>query len=148
MAAEKSSAETGRFPTHFTAVDVPPEARILCEIVATAPLHEVEARLASTKIQPEPDIMHHVLKLSYNTPNTAAKFFQWAGLKQKHTGYSWNLMVDLLGKNKLFEPMWDAVRSMKQEGFLTLTTFVSVFENYCIAGRFDEAVMTFDVMER
>ncbi|KAL8536589.1 hypothetical protein ACS0TY_011970 [Phlomoides rotata] len=143
-----SSADTGRFPNHYTAVDVPPEARILCEIVATAPLHEVEARLASTKIQPEPEIMHHVLKLSYNTPNAAAKFFQWAGLSQKHTGYSWNLMVDLLGKNKLFEPMWDAIRSMKQNGLLTLTTFVSVFENYCVAGRFDEAVMTFDVMER
>lgn len=95
MAAENSS----RFPTHYTAVDVPPEARILCEIVATARMHDVEARLASTKIQPEPEIMHHVLKLSYNTPNTAAKFFQWAGLGQKHTGYSWNLMVDLLGKN-------------------------------------------------
>lgn len=152
MAVENSgphiSIPTARFPTHYTAADVSPQARILCEIVATAPVHEVEARLASTQIQPEPDIIQQVLKFSYNTPSAAAKFFRWAGLGQKHTGYSWNLMVDLLGKNKLFEPMWDAIRSMKQEGLLSLTTFVSVFENYCIAGRFDEAVMTFDVMER
>ncbi|KAL8063734.1 hypothetical protein ABFX02_01G046000 [Erythranthe guttata] len=137
-----------RFPTYITAVDISPQARILCEILAAAPVHEVEARLGSTLIQPDPETAQQVLKLSYNNPSTAAKFFRWAGLAQKHTGYSWNLMVDLLGKNKLFEPMWDAIRSMKQEGLLSLTTFVSVFENYCIARRFDEAVMTFDVMER
>ncbi|KAL0310379.1 UNVERIFIED_CONTAM: Pentatricopeptide repeat-containing protein, mitochondrial [Sesamum calycinum] len=152
MAAENSGhllqIPPPRFPTHHTVADLPRQARILCEILSTAPVHEVEVSLASTQIQPEPEIVQQVLKLSYNTPSAAAKFFRWAGMAQKHTGYSWNLMVDLLGKNKLFEPMWDAIRSMKQEGLLSLTTFVSVFENYCIAGRFDEAVMTFDVMER
>lgn len=58
-------------------------------------------------------------------------------------------MVDLLGKNEMFEPMWDAIRSMKQEGdVLTVATFVSVFGSYCVAGRLNEAIMTFDVMER
>lgn len=135
-------------PIHNPAAEVPPQARILSEILATAPVHEVEVRLASTQIQPDPETIQQVLKLSYGNPSSAAKFFRWAGLAQKHTGYSWNLMVDLLGKNKLFEPMWDAIRSMKEGGLLSLTTFVSVFENYCIARRFDEAVMTFDVMER
>ncbi|KAL3818363.1 hypothetical protein ACJIZ3_004268 [Penstemon smallii] len=145
---QSQSQSQSRFPTHLTATDLSPQVRILCEILSTSPVHEVEARLSSTQIQPEPETVHQVLKLSYNSPSVAAKFFRWAGLARKHTGYSWNLMVDLLGKNKLFEPMWDAIRSMKQEGVLTLTTFVSVFENYCVAGRFDEAVMTFDVLER
>lgn len=57
-------------------------------------------------------------------------------------------MVDLLGKNQMFEPMWDAIRSMKQEGVLSITAFVSVFGSYCAAGRIGEAIMTFDVMER
>lgn len=57
-------------------------------------------------------------------------------------------MVDLLGRNQLFEPMWDAIRSMKQEGGLSLQTFVSAFQSYCIAGRISEAVMSFDVMDR
>nr|KYP60986.1 hypothetical protein KK1_023409 [Cajanus cajan] len=56
-------------------------------------------------------------------------------------------MVDLLGKNQLFEPMWDAVRSMKQEEKLSLSTFASVFQSYCTARRFNEAVMSFDVMD-
>lgn len=57
-------------------------------------------------------------------------------------------MVDLLGRNQLFEPMWDAVRTMKQEGVLSLHTFVSVFQSYCMAGRISEAVMSFNVMDR
>ncbi|KAG8375249.1 hypothetical protein BUALT_Bualt10G0080700 [Buddleja alternifolia] len=152
MAVENSNTllptSAPRFPTYHTAADLSPQSRILCEILATAPVHEVEARLASTGGQPENEIIQQVLKHSYNTPSAAAKFFRWSSVPRKHTGYSWNLMVDLLGKNSLFEPMWDAIRSMKQESLLSLTTFVSVFENYCVAGRFDEAVMTFDVMER
>ncbi|KAL1552661.1 pentatricopeptide repeat-containing protein, mitochondrial [Salvia divinorum] len=151
MAAETSSSRAfippSRFPTHHGAADIHPQARILCEIVAAAPPHEVEGRLASSQINPEHEFVQQVLKHSYNSPSAAAKFFRWAGFVQRHTPYSWNLMVDLLGKNKLFDPMWDAVRSMKQEGLLSLTTFVSVFENYCIAGRFDDAVLTFDVLE-
>ncbi|XP_051136923.1 pentatricopeptide repeat-containing protein At1g77360, mitochondrial-like [Andrographis paniculata] len=151
MAAEKSRPFTPvaapRFPTYHTASDLPPQARIICEILATTPVHEVEARLAAAQIQLTPEIIPRVLKLSYNNPSTAAKFFRWSGLALQHTGYSWNLMVDLLGKNQLFEPMWEAIHSMKKEGLLSLTTFVSVFENYCVTGRFDEAVMTFEVME-
>lgn len=151
MAADISSLRTsippGSFPTHHGAADIHPQARILCEIVATAPAHEVEARLASSRIHPEPEFVQQVLKHSYSFPSVAAKFFRWAGVERRHTPYSWNLMVDLLGKNKLFDPMWDAIQSMKQEGVLSLTTFVSVFENYCIARRFDDAVKTFDVLE-
>lgn len=56
-------------------------------------------------------------------------------------------MVDILGKNRMFEQMWDAIRSMKQEGVLSLSTFASVFGSYCEARRFDEAIMSFDVMD-
>ncbi|KAG6387839.1 hypothetical protein SASPL_153033 [Salvia splendens] len=151
MAAETSSSHNSippsRFPTHHGAAEIHPQVRILCEIVATAPTYEVEGRLASSQIKPEHEFVQQVLKHSYNSPAAAAKFFRWAGLVQRHTPYSWNLMVDLLGKNKLFDPMWDAIQSMKQEGLLSLTTFVSVFENYCIAGRFNDAVLTFDVLE-
>ncbi|KAL6549765.1 hypothetical protein OROMI_020253 [Orobanche minor] len=150
MAAENliPLAPIPRFPSHHTSSDIAPQARVLCEILDTSPVHEIEARLSITQIQPEPEIVQQVLKHSYNFPSAAAKFFRWSGLSQRHTAYSWNLMVDLLGKNSLFEPMWDAIRSMKKEALLSLTTFVSVFENYCIVGRLDEAVMTFSVMER
>lgn len=69
-------------------------------------------------------------------------------LNDNHSPYSWNLVVDLLGKNMLFDAMWDAIKSMKKEGLLSLATFASVFSSYVAAGRVDEAIMTFEVMDQ
>ncbi|KAL6985567.1 hypothetical protein U1Q18_018943 [Sarracenia purpurea var. burkii] len=142
------SQQPPQFPTYLEKPDVSPRARILCEILTKALPHEVETALSNTRIEPLSEIVEEVLKLSYAYPTAAVKFFRWAGMSRKHSAFAWNLMVDLLGKNKLFEQMWDAVRSMKQEGVLSVSTFVSVFGSYCSAGRFNEAIMTFDVMER
>lgn len=136
------------FPSHLDAPNVSPRARILCEVLTKAPLHDIDSALSATGISPLPEIVEEVLKLSYGSPSAAVKFFRWAGLSHKPSAYGWNLMVDLLGKNEQFEPMWDAIRSMKQEGVLTMATFVSVFGSYCVASRFNEAIMTFDVMDR
>lgn len=136
------------YPSYLDTRVVSPRARVLCEILTNSTLPELDAALNTTGLQPSPELVEEVLKLSYGCPSAAVKFFRWAGLKNKHSSFSWNLMVDLLGKNGMFEPMWDAVRSMKQESLLSVATFVSVFGSYCAAGRFNEAVMTFDVMER
>lgn len=57
-------------------------------------------------------------------------------------------MVDLLGKNRLFEKMWETLQSMRQEGSLTMSAFESAFGSYCAARRVDEAVMCFNAMEK
>lgn len=152
----KNSAQThqkqqaSKFPSYLTAStnELSPRARIICEILEKNHVNDVETALSSAQFQPSTEIVEEVLRFSYGSPSTAVKFFGWAGLAQKHTDRSWNLMVDLLGKNQLFEKMWDAIRTMKQEGVLSVATFVSVFASYCAVGRFNEAIMTFDVMER
>lgn len=140
--------QPNQYPSHLTTPNVSPTARTLCDLLTRTSPHDIDTALSSSNIHPSEDCVHEVLKLSYNYPSSAVKFFRWAGRLTKHSAYAWNLMVDLLGKNQLFEPMWDAVRSMKQEGVLSMPTFVSVFESYCTAGRFNEAVMSFDVMDR
>lgn len=57
-------------------------------------------------------------------------------------------MVDMLGKNALFDAMWDAVKSMRQEGLISLATFASIFSSYVIHHRVQEAIMTFEVMDQ
>lgn len=57
-------------------------------------------------------------------------------------------MVDMLGKNGLFDAMWDAVKSMRQEGLISLATFASIFSSYVIHDRVQEAIMTFEVMDQ
>ncbi|XP_057965238.1 pentatricopeptide repeat-containing protein At1g77360, mitochondrial-like isoform X2 [Malania oleifera] len=136
------------FPSHLDVPGVSPVARILCEILTGSSPNDVEAALSATGLIPSSDYMEEVIKLVYNSPSAAIKFFRWAGRTHKPSAYAWNLMVDLLGKNQLFEEMWDAIRSMKQESVLSVATFVSAFGSYCVAGRFNEAIMTFDVMDR
>lgn len=44
--------------------------------------------------------------------------------------------------------MWDAVKSMKNEGLVSLATFGSVFSSYVSFDKVKEAVLTFEVMDQ
>ncbi|KAL6180874.1 hypothetical protein ACLB2K_047533 [Fragaria x ananassa] len=125
-----------------------PTARIICEILFRQSPHQICPALTSTGIVPTLDLILEVLTLSYDYPFSAIKFFQWAGQAQNHSAAAWNLIVDLLGRNRLFDSMWDAIRSMRDQSTLSLSTFSSAFANYASAARFDDAVMTFQVMDK
>ncbi|XP_043701712.1 pentatricopeptide repeat-containing protein At1g77360, mitochondrial-like [Telopea speciosissima] len=140
-------------PTFTSYLDNPnlsPKVKILCEIIASSPSLAVEKILGDTGIKVTTEDVEEVLKHSYSFPAQAVKFFRWTGLQlnDKHSPYSWNLVVDLLGKSCLFEAMWDAIKSMKAEALLSLATFASVFSSYVVADRVDEAIMTFEVMDQ
>ncbi|KAM7267328.1 hypothetical protein ACFE04_009494 [Oxalis oulophora] len=137
-----------QFPTHLDVPNISPSATIICEILTRASPQDIESKLSSSGVTPTSSLVEEILKLSYNNPSSAIKFFRWATNTCHLLDKAWNLMVDLLGKNQLFDPMWDAIRSMKQEGNLSLDTFVSVFGSYCMASRFSEAIMTFNVMDK
>lgn len=145
--------ELGRRPnfnSYLDAPNLPPKIRVLCEIVARTPAHAVEEVLGDAGIGVGQEDVEDVLKLSYAFPGAAVKFFRWAGhqLKDDHSPYAWNLVVDMLGKNALFDAMWDAVKSMQKKGLLSLASFASVFSSYVIAGSLPEAIMTFEVMDQ
>ncbi|XP_030452278.1 pentatricopeptide repeat-containing protein At1g77360, mitochondrial-like [Syzygium oleosum] len=138
------------FSSYLDVPDLPPRIRVLCEIVARTPSLAVEKVLEDSGIGVGQEDVEEVLKLSYGCPGSAVKFFRWSGhqLKDDHSPYAWNLVVDMLGKNSLFDAMWDAVKSMRKKGLLSLATFASVFSSYVIAGSLQEAVMTFEVMDQ
>ena len=95
------------------------------------------------------EFVEDVLKLSYGAGMEALKFFRCAGLKfdRKHSSTTWNLLVDLLGKDKFFDVMWDCIKVMKNEGIVSMETIFCVFRNYVQADKVDEAIMTFEVMK-
>lgn len=126
----------------------PTRVRIFVDILTRAAVPDIEGALSLSGLSPSPADVESVLKLCYSNPASAVKFFRWSGLKIKHSHFSWNLIVDILGKNSLFEPMWDAIRSMKPESALSVATFASAFGSYCSAGKIKEAIMTFNVMDR
>ncbi|XP_020576094.1 pentatricopeptide repeat-containing protein At3g62470, mitochondrial-like [Phalaenopsis equestris] len=136
-------------PAPFVLGPNDPRVRSLCDILTHTPTTELERVLSSCGIVPVPELVEAVLCHSYSSPASAVQFFRWSGRSLKHTPRAWNLMVDILGRNSLFDAMWDAIRSMKQEGgVLSTATFASAFGSYCAAGKIKEAVMTFEVMDR
>ncbi|KAF6149844.1 hypothetical protein GIB67_010918 [Kingdonia uniflora] len=138
------------FTSYLQTPNLSPKIKLLCEILANVPSPTVEKSLEETGVRVTAEDVEQVLKLSYSFPGPTVKFFRWAGhqLNDNHSPYAWNLVVDLLGKNSLFEAMWDAIKSMKNEGLLSLATFASVFSSYVVSDRVDEAIMTFEVMDQ
>ncbi|XP_065849556.1 pentatricopeptide repeat-containing protein At1g77360, mitochondrial-like [Euphorbia lathyris] len=138
------------FPSYLETPNLPPVVKLLCEVIANTPSSSIEPFFDNAGIRVSQSDVEQVLKLSYSFPGSAVKFFRWAGLQlhDNHSPYSWNLVVDLLGKNSLFDSMWDAIKSMKREGLVSLATFASVFGSYILAGKVKEAIMTFDLMDQ
>ncbi|XP_057970653.1 pentatricopeptide repeat-containing protein At1g77360, mitochondrial-like [Malania oleifera] len=150
---DQSQQKTGKCPTfasYLETPNLPPKIKLLCEVVANTHSLQVEKVLDDTGVRVSQEDVEEVLKLSYGFPASAVKFFRWAGhqLKDHHSPYAWNLVVDMLGKNGLFDAMWDAIKSMRKEGLLSLATFASVFSSYVVADRVQEAIMTFEVMDQ
>ncbi|XVE72198.1 hypothetical protein DITRI_Ditri11bG0019800 [Diplodiscus trichospermus] len=138
------------FPSYQTTPNLHPKVKLLCEIISTTPSSTVENLLEDTGLRVTQLDVENVLKLSYSFPSQAVKFFRWSGhqIQHQHSPYSWNLVVDLLGKNGLFDAMWDAIKSMKKEGLVSLATFASVFSSYVSFDKVKEAVLTFEVMNQ
>ncbi|KAJ6684273.1 MITOCHONDRIAL GROUP I INTRON SPLICING FACTOR CCM1 [Salix viminalis] len=96
--SSSSTTKKPSFQSYHEAPNLPPSIKLLCEIIANTPSHNVESVLDATVIRVKQTDVEQVLKLSYSSPGSAVKFFRWAGLQlnDKHSPYSWNLVVDLL----------------------------------------------------
>ncbi|KAG2573426.1 pentatricopeptide repeat-containing protein At1g77360, mitochondrial-like [Panicum virgatum] len=145
-AAEKSPEGDGEEQAN-------PRAEAFLKIIGSVPPGEVEAALSTCGIVPTAEVAEQVLKspVCSSRAKCAVRFFRWAARSVAHTAYAWNLLVDILGKAGMFEPMWDAIRSMNQEGgggggLVSVATFASVFTSYCARGKFEEADAAFNVM--
>ncbi|KAJ4848322.1 hypothetical protein Tsubulata_003715 [Turnera subulata] len=149
-AAAAAPLKRPTFPSYIETPNLPPNLKLLCEIIATTPPSAVEQVLDATGLRVSQADVEEVLKLSYSFPASAVKFFRWAGLQlnDRHSPYSWNLVVDLLGKNYMFDAMWGAVKSMKREGLVSLATFASIFSSFVIADRVKDAILAFEVMDQ
>ncbi|XP_022141574.1 pentatricopeptide repeat-containing protein At1g77360, mitochondrial-like [Momordica charantia] len=146
---ERQRNKIPHFVSYLEFPNLPFKVKLLCEIIANSPSIDVERILEDTGVQVTQEDVEEVLKLSYKFPGSSVKFFRWSGrkLNDQHSPYAWNLIIDMLGKNLYFEPMWDAMKSMKKEGLLSLATFASVFSSYIVANCVKDAIMTFEVMD-
>jgi hypothetical protein len=84
--------------------EVNPLVKAFLEILGRAPMGEVEAVLSSYGIGPMPDVVEQVLNngACYSCPKSIVLLVVWT---VTYTTYAWNLLIDILGKAGMFEPM-------------------------------------------
>ncbi|CAJ1926082.1 unnamed protein product [Sphenostylis stenocarpa] len=108
------------------------------------------AALDGGRFQPSSDLVSQVLKRFSNDWVAAFGFFKWA---KSQTGYRhppelYNLMVDILGKCRSYNSMWDLVKEMSQlEGYVTLDTMAKVIRRLAKARKHEDAIEAFRRVE-
>ncbi|KAL2349465.1 hypothetical protein Fmac_003465 [Flemingia macrophylla] len=108
------------------------------------------AALHGCSFHPSSILVSQVLKRFTSDWVSALGFFTWA---KSQTGYrhypeQYNLMVDILGKCRTFDTMWDLVEEMSHlEGYVTLDTMTKVIRRLAKAGKHEDAIQAFRRME-
>ncbi|CAL0332074.1 unnamed protein product [Lupinus luteus] len=96
-------------------------------------------------------LVHQILKRFSNDFILVYGFFKWA---KSQTGYVpspqlYNCMVDILGKLKRYDLMWELIEEMArlEKGYVTLDTMVKVMRRLAKNHKHEEAIQVFRRME-
>ncbi|KAJ8765828.1 hypothetical protein K2173_015744 [Erythroxylum novogranatense] len=106
--------------------------------------------LNGSGIQPTNDLVSQLLRRFSGSLSVCYGVFIW-GKNQtgyRHTPELYNLMVDVLGRHRKFNLMWDFVKEMAGiEGHVSLVTMTKVMRRLAKAGNYDDAIEAFRGME-
>ncbi|XP_043717986.1 pentatricopeptide repeat-containing protein At3g22670, mitochondrial-like isoform X1 [Telopea speciosissima] len=97
------------------------------------------------------DLVHKLLKRFSNDWVSVFGFFKWVHMQTgcSHSADTYDLMVDILGKSKQFDPMWELVEKMVNfGGLISLGTMTKIMRRLAGAGRWKDAIETFRGIER
>ncbi|KAG6671797.1 hypothetical protein I3842_16G022900 [Carya illinoinensis] len=122
----------------------------ICEIMMSCPALALDTALNQSGIKVSPDIVEDVLKRFENAGMLAYRFFEWAGKQQDyvHSVRAYHTMINSLAKIRQYQIMWDLVNTMKNMGMLNVETFCIMMRKYARSQKVEEAVYTFNVMEK
>ncbi|CAK9150553.1 unnamed protein product [Ilex paraguariensis] len=114
------------------------------------PFHTMESSLQLNGIILTPHLVHQTLLRLKNVSKIALSFFTWT--KQQpyfhHDAVSYNLLVDILGKVRQFDVVWQLIVEMDQKKIKpTTTTFLILIRRLISAGFTRQAIRAFDDME-
>eukprot|EP00252_Welwitschia_mirabilis_P001650 TRINITY_DN11564_c0_g1_i2.p1 TRINITY_DN11564_c0_g1~~TRINITY_DN11564_c0_g1_i2.p1 ORF type:complete len:485 (-),score=79.13 TRINITY_DN11564_c0_g1_i2:238-1692(-) len=133
-----------------------PLETLIADMLKNPPSSGVEYALedivARYRVRVSMELVEDVLRHCHGVGLEALTFFRWAKSKMKmneqYSPYAWNLLVDVLGKSRNFNEMWDCISDMRSERLVRMETFASVFDSYAKAAKAVDALRTFDVIER
>ncbi|KAJ6752795.1 hypothetical protein OIU74_027595 [Salix koriyanagi] len=74
--SSSSTTKKPSFQSYHEAPNLPPSIKLLCEIIANTPSHNVESVLDATVIRVKQTDVEQVLKLSYSSPGLGCQVLQ------------------------------------------------------------------------
>ncbi|XP_039142509.1 pentatricopeptide repeat-containing protein At1g77360, mitochondrial [Dioscorea cayenensis subsp. rotundata] len=133
--------------TSLEAID---PARRVCKILMACPKVGIEQTLDDSGIRVSPELAEQILKTFENAGMLAYRFFDWAGKQRhfSHTVRAYHTMIGSLAKIRQYQIMWDLVNAMRHQGVLNIETFCIIMRKYARAQKVEEAIYTFNIMEK
>lgn len=131
-------------------IDSSDPTKKICKIMMSCPKLGLDTTLNQSGIRVTPDIVEDVLKRFENAGMLCYQFFEWAGKQRNysHTIRAYHTMIESLAKVRQYQIMWDLVNSMRAKSMLNIETFCIIMRKYTRGRKLDEAIYTFNVMEK
>eukprot|EP01018_Ginkgo_biloba_P037287 Gb_00455 [translate_table: standard] len=112
---------------------------------------KLEQALALGKCYLSHEFVLNVLNKFLRDRRPAWRFFLWAAAQSEESGYNhnsttYNKMIDILGKTKQFQTIWQLVEEMGNRGLITLKTLEISIKAFAGAGQMKKAVRIFDLV--
>ncbi|KAJ4969058.1 hypothetical protein NE237_015759 [Protea cynaroides] len=107
--------------------------------------------LGGCNVNVSKDLVDKLLKRFCNDWIPAFGFFKWAHMQMGWgpSADTYDLMVDILGKSKQFDLMWELIEKMVNfGGLISLATMTKIMRRFAGAGRWKDATETFRGIER
>ncbi|KAK7282693.1 hypothetical protein RIF29_11671 [Crotalaria pallida] len=138
------------YSTNQPVLDVGDATKMVCKAMMSCPGAALDTALNQTGVRVSPDLVENVLKRFENAGMLAFRFFEWTE-KQRNYSHSiraYHSVIESLAKIRQYQIMWDLVNSMRKNGMLNVETFCIIMRKYARAQKVDEAIYTFNVMEK
>ncbi|XP_031484590.1 pentatricopeptide repeat-containing protein At1g77360, mitochondrial [Nymphaea colorata] len=122
----------------------------VCKIMMSSPKLVLEKMLDESGIRPSPDVVERVIERFENAGMQVYRFFRWAEKQRSyiHTVKAYHLVIGSLAKIRQYQLMWDLVNDMRRKSLLNVETFSVMTRRYARAQKVDEAIYTFNVMDK
>ncbi|KAG9146647.1 hypothetical protein Leryth_019681 [Lithospermum erythrorhizon] len=132
------------------AQDITEVTKKISKILMSCPKLGLDTVLEQNGIRASPEVVEEVLKKFENAGTLAYTFFEWADRQRhyEHTVKAYHYMIESVAKVRQYQIMWDLVNSMRKKGLLNIETFCIIMRRYARAQKVEEAVYTFNVMEK
>ncbi|PSR92746.1 Pentatricopeptide repeat-containing protein [Actinidia chinensis var. chinensis] len=112
---------------------------------------DVAQSLNGCSVNVSESLVEQMLKRFSNDWIQALGFFKWTKSQTgfRHSADLYNSMVDVLGKCRRFDLMWELVEDVYQsEGYISLIMMTKVFRRLAKAQRYNDAIEAFRKIER